>query len=91
MASYTHMTMCLKMHVLLLSTLNLVYTALLSLTPDGLPLWEYFFSVRTGLGWVGGTAGLTGVCLVVILSIMVVCSLPCVRRKGYFQASIMWS
>jgi hypothetical protein len=64
-------------------------TALLSFTPDGLPLWKYFFSVRTGLGWVGGTAGLTGDSLVVVLGVMVLCSLPWVRRKGYFQVRIV--
>ena len=63
------------------------HAALLSLKPDGLPLWKYFFYVQTGLGWVYGTAGLTGCCLLIILTIMVLCSLPCVRRKGYFEVS----
>ena len=60
-------------------------SVLLSLTPNGLTIWQYFFSVHTGLGWVGGTAGLTGTTLLVILFVMVFCSLPCVRRKGYFE------
>ena len=64
------------------------HTVLLSLTPDGLPVWKYFFFVRTGLGWVGGTAGLTGDGLIIILSVMVLCSLPWVRRKGYFEVSL---
>ena len=62
--------------------------ALLSLTPDGLPLWMYFFGVNTGLGWVGGTAGLTGDLLLIILLILVLCSLPCVRKKGFFEVRL---
>ena len=58
---------------------------LLSRKPDGKPLWEYFFYYDTGFGWVYGTAGITGVLLLIILVIMVLCSLPCVRRKGYFE------
>ena len=61
------------------------YVGLLSTKPTGLPLWQYFFYVKTGVGWVYGTAGLTGDCLIIILFIMVLCSLPCVRRKGFFE------
>ena len=53
--------------------------------PGSLPLWEYFFFVNTGVGWVYGTAGLTGVLLIIILAIMVLCSLSCVRRNGFFE------
>ena len=66
----------------MISTLSSV---LASMTPEGLPLWQYFFFVRTGLGWVYGTAGLTGDLLAIILIIMVLCSLPVVRRKGFFE------
>ena len=45
--------------------------------------------MRTGLGWVGGAAGLTGDCLIILLGIMVLCALPCVRRKGYFEVYMM--
>ena len=48
-------------------------------------MWHYIFWIRTGLGWVGGAAGLTGVLLTIILAVMVVFSLPCVRRKGFFE------
>ena len=61
---------------------------LLSRKPDGKPLWEYFFYYDTGLGWIHGTAGITGVLLLIILVIMVLCSLPCVRRNGYFEVTI---
>jgi hypothetical protein len=60
-------------------------SALISLKPDGLPLWQYFFYVETGFGWVFGTAGLTGVLLSIIFVIMVLFALSCVRRKGYFE------
>lgn len=48
-------------------------------------MWMYLFGVGTNLGWVGGAAGLTGFLLLIILTIMVICSLPIIRRKGYFQ------
>ena len=60
--------------------------ARLEVTGEGnFSMWEYLFSVHTGLGWVGGAAGLTGDLLYIILIILVVCSLPCVRRKGFFE------
>ena len=52
---------------------------------SNISMWQYVFWVNTGLGWVGGAAGLTGVLLFIILIIMVACSLPFVRRKGYFE------
>ncbi len=55
------------------------------MTKGGLPLWKYFFYWKTGVGWVFGTAGVTGDILILILIIMVICSLPCVRRQGYFE------
>ena len=58
---------------------------LVSLRPGSLPWWQYFFYVNTGLGWVYGTAGLTGVFLIIILLIMVVFSLKVVRKKGFFE------
>ena len=56
--------------------------------PGSLPLWQYFFYVNTGLGWVYGTAGLTGDLLIVLLIVIVICSLPCVRNKGFFEVWI---
>ena len=55
------------------------------MNPGSIPLWQYYFYVNTGLGWVYGTAGLTGDILLTFLLVMVLCSLPCVRRKGYFE------
>lgn len=48
-------------------------------------MWNYLFGVGTDIGWVGGMAGLTGWFLVIIITIMVVCALPVIRRNGHFQ------
>ena len=53
-------------------------------------MWEYLIGVNTDIGWVGGAAGLTGFILLLILMIMVICSLPCIRRRGYFEV-FYWS
>ena len=57
--------------------------------PGSLPWWQYFFYVNTGLGWVYGTAGLTGVFLIIILLIIVMFSLKVVRKKGFFEVAIL--
>uniref|UniRef100_A0A8C9UTF7 NADPH oxidase 5 n=1 Tax=Spermophilus dauricus TaxID=99837 RepID=A0A8C9UTF7_SPEDA len=38
--------------------------------------WELLLTTRPGIGWVHGSASLT---------LMVICSSPCVRRSGHFQ------
>uniref|UniRef100_A0AAY4EIW7 NADPH oxidase n=1 Tax=Denticeps clupeoides TaxID=299321 RepID=A0AAY4EIW7_9TELE len=48
-------------------------------------LWEYVFTTRPGIGWVKGTASITGVVLQVIICLMVVCSSTFVRRSGHFE------
>ena len=48
-------------------------------------VWEYMFTLRTSEGWVNGSAGITGVLLLVILGIMFVLSQPFVRERGYFE------
>lgn len=53
-------------------------------------MWYCLLGVDTGMGWVGGSAGLTGLLLMILLLIMVVCSLPIVRRKGAFEV-FYWS
>ncbi|XP_064169287.1 NADPH oxidase 5 [Anguilla rostrata] len=53
-------------------------------------LWEYLFTTRPGIGWVGGTASITGVVLQLIISLMVVCSSTFVRRSGHFEV-FYWS
>ncbi|XP_052454236.1 NADPH oxidase 5 isoform X1 [Carassius gibelio] len=58
---------------------------------DGMyQLWEYLFTVRPGIGWVDGTASITGVVLQVLICLMVVCSSTFVRRSGHFEV-FYWS
>ncbi|XP_072292143.1 NADPH oxidase 5 isoform X2 [Eucyclogobius newberryi] len=52
--------------------------------------WEYVFTTRPGIGWVMGTASLTGVVLQVLIGLMVVCSMTFVRRSGHFEV-FYWS
>ncbi len=46
------------------------------------------FTSKPGLfGLMGGAANPTGVALVVILAVMVVCSMKWMRKGGYFEVS----
>ncbi|KAM9496632.1 NADPH oxidase 5 [Clarias gariepinus] len=63
---------------------------LLSHKEVGYELWEYVFTTRPGIGWVQGTASITGVVLQVIICLMVVCSCTFVRRSGHFEV-FYWS
>ncbi|XP_070546727.1 NADPH oxidase 5-like isoform X2 [Ptychodera flava] len=54
----------------------------------GLEIWECLFTTKAMVGsvdWHYGTAYLTGWILDLILLVMVVCSMPFVRRSGHFQ------
>uniref|UniRef100_A0A3P9B122 NADPH oxidase 5 n=1 Tax=Maylandia zebra TaxID=106582 RepID=A0A3P9B122_9CICH len=53
-------------------------------------LWEYLLTTRPGIGWVKGTASLTGVVLQVLICLMVLCSSTFVRRSGHFEV-FYWS
>ncbi|KAI4880347.1 hypothetical protein NFI96_021114, partial [Prochilodus magdalenae] len=53
-------------------------------------LWEYVFTTRPGIGWIKGTASITGVVLQVLICLMVVCSSTFVRRSGHFEV-FYWS
>lgn len=55
---------------------------------SGIEVWEYLFTTKAGEGWVGGTAGISGVLLFVVFGIMALMSLPCVRRSGNFEVNI---
>nr|XP_020471485.1 NADPH oxidase 5 [Monopterus albus]XP_020471486.1 NADPH oxidase 5 [Monopterus albus] len=48
-------------------------------------LWEYLLTTRPGIGWVQGTASVTGVVLQVLICLMVLCSSTFVRRSGHFE------
>lgn len=49
---------------------------------------EWILTDRPGVfGLVKGAANITGILLIISLTIMVICSMSFVRRSGYFQAS----
>uniref|UniRef100_A0A4W4FFR8 NADPH oxidase, EF-hand calcium binding domain 5 n=1 Tax=Electrophorus electricus TaxID=8005 RepID=A0A4W4FFR8_ELEEL len=48
-------------------------------------MWEYLLTTRPGIGWIYGTASITGVVLQVLICLMVVCSSTFVRRSGHFE------
>ena len=49
-------------------------------------LWEYLFTTKPGIGWIPpGLGYITGDILIVVLTIIVICSLSAVRASGYFQ------
>ncbi|XP_069385186.1 NADPH oxidase 5 [Paralichthys olivaceus] len=52
---------------------------------SGFSLWEYLLTTRPGIGWVKGTASVTGVVLQVVICLMVLCSSTFVRRSGHFE------
>nr|XP_045625272.1 NADPH oxidase 5-like isoform X1 [Procambarus clarkii]XP_045625282.1 NADPH oxidase 5-like isoform X1 [Procambarus clarkii] len=67
-------------------------TVVIYLTDEGQPnaknftLTEWIFTMKPGLfGLVKGIANPTGVALMIILTVMVICSLPFVRKSGYFE------
>ncbi|KAL8197383.1 UNVERIFIED_CONTAM: hypothetical protein K2H54_022614 [Gekko kuhli] len=48
-------------------------------------LWEYLFTTRPGIGWIYGTASLSGLLLQVLIGLMLVCSCPFIRKSGHFE------
>ncbi|XP_061631183.1 NADPH oxidase 5 isoform X2 [Phyllopteryx taeniolatus] len=53
-------------------------------------VWEYLLTTRPGIGWVKGTASVTGVVLQVVVCLMGLCSSTFVRRGGHFEV-FYWS
>ena len=48
--------------------------------------WEYLFTTKLGIGWIPpGLGYITGDILIVVLTLIVICSLSAVRASGYFQ------
>jgi hypothetical protein len=47
--------------------------------------FQLLFTTKSGLGWVNGSAMPTGWALIIVLLIIVIFSMPCIRRNGYFQ------
>lgn len=55
-------------------------------TPEkNLTTVDILFTTKAGVGWVGHSAYITGWPILVILIVIVICSLPFVRRGGHFQ------
>uniref|UniRef100_A0A8D2Q7V2 NADPH oxidase 5 n=1 Tax=Varanus komodoensis TaxID=61221 RepID=A0A8D2Q7V2_VARKO len=52
---------------------------------DGRSLWEYLLTTRPGIGWVHGTASLTGLALQLLVGLVLLCSSTFVRRSGHFE------
>jgi hypothetical protein len=49
-------------------------------------LYDWLFTMRPGVfGLLPGIANVTGVALIAVLTLMVLCSMPFVRRGGYFE------
>ncbi|XP_070619704.1 NADPH oxidase 5 [Erythrolamprus reginae] len=64
---------------------HIINFARLSQAKDGYRLWEYLFTTQPGIGWIHGTASLTGFLLQLLISLMLVCSTTLVRRSGHFE------
>ena len=51
--------------------------------------YEWLLTMKPGIfGLIHGIANPTGISLMIVMTIMVVCSLPFVRRGGYFEVRI---
>ncbi|XP_054713586.1 NADPH oxidase 5-like [Uloborus diversus] len=46
---------------------------------------EYLFTTNMGIGWVGGSACITGWILLAVLTVMAISAMPFVRRSGKFE------
>ncbi|XP_054858261.1 NADPH oxidase 5 [Eublepharis macularius] len=62
----------------------------MSQTQDSYCLWEYLFTTRPGIGWIYGTASLSGLLLQLLVGLMFVCSCPFIRKSGHF-AVFYWT
>ena len=49
---------------------------------------ELLFGVSANIGWVYGTACITGWILLAILIVMILSSLPVMRKTGHFEVKI---
>ena len=71
------------------TSLNVTLCQVCDLTKGHGGPWSYYewiFTMRPGIfGLIPGIANITGIALIGILTVMVVCSMPFVRRGGYFE------
>ncbi|XP_065936823.1 NADPH oxidase 5-like [Magallana gigas] len=56
-----------------------------SMPQSNLTSVDILFTTKAGIGWVGASAYITGWPILLILITMFICSLPFVRRGGYFE------
>ncbi|XP_059495176.1 NADPH oxidase 5 [Stegostoma tigrinum] len=64
---------------------HLINFVSLTLSDGTYQLWEYLFTTRPGIGWIYGTASITGVILLLLIILMLICSSTFVRRSGHFE------
>ncbi|XP_018422903.1 PREDICTED: NADPH oxidase 5 [Nanorana parkeri] len=56
-----------------------------SIYPGSFTFWEYFLTLRPGIGWVYGSASITGILLQLLICLTLVCSSTFVRKGGHFE------
>ncbi|CAB3992535.1 NADPH oxidase 5, partial [Paramuricea clavata] len=78
---------CVAAVILLQSVLHFIGHLGRYITTDSpkFEVWEYMFTTRTPEGWANGSAGITGVLLLIILVVMFILSQPSVRKRGFFE------
>lgn len=52
---------------------------------DSFHFWEFLLTTRPGIGWIYGTASVTGLLLQLLVCLMLVCSSALVRQSGHFE------
>lgn len=52
---------------------------------SGVSVYDYLFDTSMNIGWFVGSANITGIALLAVLTVMVVCSHRAVRKSGYFE------
>lgn len=88
------------LHILLVSTCkinvlnNIPFLVIVAADDDhvmnatsDLETWQVLFTTDAGIGFVGASAFITGWILDGVLVVIVVCSMPFVRRSGHFEVS----
>ncbi|XP_068128546.1 NADPH oxidase 5 isoform X2 [Hyperolius riggenbachi] len=56
-----------------------------AIDPGVYTFWEYFLTLQPGIGWVYGSASLTGIFLQLLICLSLVCSSTFVRKGGHFE------
>ncbi|KAG8574912.1 hypothetical protein GDO81_009385, partial [Engystomops pustulosus] len=58
-----------------------------SINPGTYTFWEYLLTLRPGIGWIYGSASITGILLQLLIFLMLVCSSTFVRKGGHFEVT----